>query len=209
MHPIITLLDVEALKKSAKRAKATLPELSHAQRLNHLAGEMFKARHFHELKQWLDRSLAMHYVAKDNGVVHCNFCRYSFVPDMPEDTKLHVRRHQNYEEALAVLGCLPMPHDQREAAKKKAHLDRSTAQTPEQELDAVERILRAWFDRSLESAIGAEYWKVHPRLEEFASMMYLTVKDYLRMSDGLYLAKYGHKPGHIATGNAYWVPQDR
>ena len=114
MQNPITLRDIENLKKLAKQAKALHPGLSHAQRLNLMAQHHLQARSYHEVRKWVARSLEQHYERKDGGVVYCKLCRFSFVPDVAEDSTTHEKRHLNFEDALFSLGALPAAHATRE-----------------------------------------------------------------------------------------------
>ena len=205
MQNQITLRDIENLKKLAKQAKVRHPGLSHTQRLNLMAQHHLQARSYHEVRRWVARSLEQHYERKDGGVVYCKLCRFSFVPGIAEDSTTHEKRHLNFEEALFSLGALPAAHATREQRKREAHNLIHSAPSPGEELAGVEQLVNAWYDRSLESAIGNGDWKKHPSLAEYAAMIVPTVEAWLRQSRALYLSKYGCNRGVIPEGQTTWV----
>lgn len=205
MQHQITLRDIEQIKRLAKRAKTSHADLSHAQRLNLIAQEHYRARSYRELRQWVARSLESHYELKDSGVIYCKLCRFTFVPGIAQDTITHEKRHLKFEDALFSLGVLPAAHATREQRKLEAHAQIHSAPTAVEELAGVEGLVNAWYDRSLESAIGNGDWKKHPSLAEYAAMIFPTVESWLQQSRALYLSKYGCYRGVIPEGQTTWV----
>ena len=122
----ITWADLARLKKAAKAAKATLPDLTHMQRLNAVAAAEYGVRHFHELEKRYEAQLASH-VDMDGGAHHCRFCSFTFDGRLPADIKAHSERHQLFEEAQATLGFVPMPYKEREQVKQQKGGSKPTA----------------------------------------------------------------------------------
>ncbi|RQA86862.1 hypothetical protein IPC475_28675 [Pseudomonas aeruginosa] len=102
-------------------------------------------------------------------------------------------------------GALPAAHATREQRKREAHNLIHSAPSAGEELAGVEQLVNAWYDRSLESAIGNGDWKKHPSLAEYAAMIVPTVEAWLRQSRVLYLSKYGCNRGVIPEGQTTWV----
>jgi hypothetical protein len=77
------------------------------------------------------------------------------------DSTSHEKRHLNFEDALFSLGALPTAHTTREQRKRETHSLIHSAPSAGEELAGVEKLVNAWRDRSLESAIGNGGWKKH------------------------------------------------
>lgn len=77
------------------------------------------------------------------------------------DSTSHEKRHLNFEDALFSLGALPTAHATRERRKRKTRSLIHSAPSAGEELAGVEKLVNAWRDRSLESAIGNGDWKKH------------------------------------------------
>lgn len=206
MYAQPSLLAIAQLKKLAKQAKKSRPDLTHAQLMDELAREHFPVRHYQELRKQVTTRLKAQYKPSDAGTVTCEFCGLLFVAEYPDDRAQHEKRHLAYEEALDGLGFLPADYDEREQAKRQASQEIREAQTAEEELVAVEKKIRAWFDRSLMASITNGYWKQHPSFEQYAGWAFHLAKPNLNLAHDLYLAKYGDTPGEIEMGKSYWYP---
>lgn len=198
------LRDIEKLKQQAKQAKSTHPHLTHAQRLNMVAQAEHGARSFHEVRSRA-KSILAEYQEKKGGLAQCRLCGLLFVPFLSEDVKQHNKQHLLYEEVLVAQGRVPEGYHQREESKRRGRELARAAAAPEDELAAVEIIVGAWYDRSLESAITGGYWKKHPDFDKFAAMIFPLANRFMTQASELYLQKYGPNPGGIPEGKSYWL----
>jgi len=203
MNNPITLRELNALKKLAKQAKHDHPDLSHAQRLDLVARQHGHVRSFHELRQQLNHAIESHLDHRDDNVAYCKLCRYTFATDVPGDKRLHEQHHELFEQALLDLGDLPAAYTTREEIKSEGHA-RMSAGTPEDALAGAEMVVRGWFDRSLESAIGGKRWRQHPSYEQYAAMVAETITPLMPSGADLFLSKYGNTPGIILRGYTNW-----
>lgn len=199
----ITWADLVQLKKMAKAAKATLPNLTHAQRLDVLANREFGARHFHELKQRYEAHVASYVVL--NGFHHCRFCHLNFSAYDADDLKLHRERHQRFEDAQLALGFLPLPFKEREDMKRNFGYEQlyRGGDTATRRMGALAIIL-SHYDRSLERAIQSNRWHNHPCLVEYipcavANSSFLA-GDLLQQ----FIDEFGEQAGVILPGDTDW-----
>ena len=145
----------------------------------------------------------------DSYGAKCRYCGSQFCADIPEDVVEHERIHLLFEKAEHHLGFLPAGNEIREKNKKRAYGDLRANKSPAENVDAALRLIRGWFDRSLDVAIRGGYWRKHPKFESYIAMV-----DYSEriMSAETMLAirgTYGRLPGHIAKGESYWyLPSD-
>lgn len=201
----ITWADLARLKKAAKAAKDTLPDLTHMQRLDALAASEYGVRHFHELQKRYDAQVASH-VDVDRGAHHCRFCSFTFDGTLPADIKAHVERHQHFEEAQAVLGFVPMPHKEREQVKRIGYEWMHSSDPGIQRRGALV-VLLSHFERSMERAVDGGRWHKHPHLIEYLAHA-LPSAAFVPESIRQRIAKeFGEQPGVIAAGSTDWPPQ--
>lgn len=198
----ITWADLVRLKRAAKAAKATHPNLTHAQRLDAIAQQEFRARHFHELLQRYEAHVASH--VELDGAHHCRYCHLTFSDYDAGDRKLHRERHQRFEEAQLALGFLPLPYKVREEMKRDFGYEllyRGDAAT--RRMGALAIIL-SHYDRSLERAIKNGRWHKHPCLIEY--LPYAVANSTIFAGDVLQqLAdEFGEQTGVIAAGDTDW-----
>lgn len=199
----ITWADLVQLKKMAKAAKATHPNLTHAQRLDVMANQEFGARHFHELKQRYERHVASY--VELNGFHHCRFCHLNFSAYDAGDRKLHRERHQRFEEAQLALGFLPLPFEEREDIKRDFGYEQlyHGGDAATRRMGALAIIL-SHYDRSLERAIQNDRWHNHPCLVEYlpcavANSTFLAGDLLQQFTD-----EFGELTGVITPGDTDW-----
>lgn len=160
-----TYSDLAQLRKAAKAANATYPNLTYNQRLNLLAQQRFGVRHFHELQKLYKAHVASHVVL--NGMHHCNYCHLNFSDFDAVDRKLHSERHELFEEAELALGFLPMDAKMRGDMKRDFGYEQLySGDTQAKRLGAL-AIMVCHYDRSLERAIQGKRWPKHPCLLEY------------------------------------------
>jgi hypothetical protein len=115
----------------------------------------------------------------------------------------HITYHHKFLASGLRLGYYPEPYKQREERKKLGHkLVNESSELNDQVYGALQVIL-AWFDRSLDAAIGKEYWSEHPSFETFAGM----IGDDHFPAEVLAVIRrrFGCKQGQLDDGN-YWSP---
>ncbi|NYE62464.1 hypothetical protein FHW58_003679 [Duganella sp. 1224] len=198
----ITWADIVRVKKAAKAAKSTHPELTHTQRLDAMAQQYFRARHFHELQKRYEAQVASH--VELNGAHYCRFCHLTFSDYDADDRKLHRERHQCFEEAQLALGFLPLPFKAREDIKRDfgyEHLHHGD--TAARRMGALAIIL-SHYDRSLESAIKNARWHKHPCLVEYipcavANSTFLGGELLQQLTQ-----EFGRRPDIIVAGHTDW-----
>lgn len=206
MSTSISFADIERAKKHAKSLKSSHPHLTHAARLNRAAHELFRARDYHELSKWREATIAAHVIDGDSGATAtCSFCGFLFAPDIRTDQKQHRDRHDVFEKAFAALGSLPEQHHQREDRKRAGYQLLHEGRDSEERLAGALEVLRAWFDRSLESSIENSYWKKHPSFETYVSYMVggLTFAEDIRTK---LENRFGRVDGVIKPERSYWFP---
>lgn len=198
----ITWADLVRLKKAAKAAKATHPNLTHAQRLNALAQHEFGARHFHELQQRYEAHVASH--VELAGAHHCRFCHLTFSDYDAGDRTLHRERHQRFEEVQIALGFLPLPLRVRESMKRDFGYEQYYCGDAAARRMGALAIILSHYDRSLERAIENGRWHKHPCLVEYlpcavANSTFLGGDVLLQLAD-----EFGELPGVIVAGDTDW-----
>lgn len=201
----ISYSDVARVKREAKQLRSEHPDLSHSQRLNLASAKLFGVRGFHELNRHWERSINQHLVEKDGGVAVCNFCGLEFVPGMASERNAHRKRHEAFEEAVYVLKYVPQHYAEREAGKAQGYKLMREAEA-EKRLEGALLVLRAWFDRSLISAIDGFYWKEHPSFGQYVTYMAGDLDGFPQDVVDALVAKYGRKDGVIPRGRSYWYP---
>ncbi|RYH26722.1 MAG: hypothetical protein EON54_23845 [Alcaligenaceae bacterium] len=203
-HAPVIWADLVRLKKAAKAAKASLPNLSHAQRLDALAQQEFGARHYHELLQRYEKHAASHVYL--DGAHYCRYCNIGMFSDFdPDDRKAHQERHRRFEEAERSLTFLPLAFKSREDMKLRFGYEQfyQGSSAADRRVGALAIIL-SHYDRSLERAIESNRWHKHPCLVEFlpcaiANSTFLAgdVLDQLA-------SEFGEQPGVIVEGDTDW-----
>lgn len=164
----ISAADILAVKKAAKELHLFSPALDHGQCLD-LASKSYGARDYHELKLWRKKTVAQP-VHVEGRHARCIYCGLKFLDDIGSEHKLHEQRHNTYELAVHARGYKPRLKDEREDLKDEGwrELNNNSANV---RLAAALKIVRGWYDRSLEAAIFDGHWKKHPEFDEYVSCM--------------------------------------
>lgn len=206
MH--ISFADTLRIKREAKKLGQTFPEKSHSLLLSETAKQLFGLRNFHEFNKLRNKTIEQNIVRSGGfgSVATCTFCGFGlFCPDVQEDKKTHLARHNAFEEASGILNYTPAFHAQREINKRHGYsLLKET--NPETQINGALEILRSWFDRSLEGAISNSYWKLHPKFEEYVSIMIGNAEHFSPRVAFLLERQYGRTDGIIQKGNSDWYP---
>lgn len=201
----ISFSDVARVKREAKQLRSEHPDLSHGQRLDLASAKLLDVRGFHELKRHWEKSMSQHLVEKASGVAACTFCGLEFVRGMASERNAHSKRHGTFEEAIGVLKYVPQHHAEREAGKAEGYELMREAEA-EKRFEGALLVLRAWFDRSLVSAISDSYWKAHPSFDQYVAYMAGNLDGFPQDVVDALAAKYGRKDGVIPRGRSYWYP---
>lgn len=203
MH--ISYADISRVKREAKKIRKESPDTPLMNCQSTAAQRLLGVRNFHELTKLREKTRLQDLALSEDGIATCALCGLHFCLDVPEDVKAHQSRHDAYEEAIAVLGYAPQHYPEREANKKKGHTLAWEGMTIDEQIDGALMVIRAWFDRSLDSAIDGGYWKQHPKFETYVSFV---VGD-LSFSDAvtsLLTQRFGKVDGVIPKGRSYWYP---
>lgn len=200
----ISFADVTRVKREAKRLAIQFPTLRLGQRQDEAAKTLLGVRDYHELivlrKATINRS-----VVTSNGIAHCRFCGLSFCDDLKEDRDTHQRRHDAFEEATTALGYAPRLLVEREVVKKAGHALLQSDELEEQ-VNGLKMIVRGWFDRSLEEAILAGYWKQHPSFESYIPFVIGDLASLPKAPVDALMERFGRVDGVIPKGRSYWYP---
>ena len=136
----------------------------------------------------------------------CDYCHHTIL-DNPLAKTGHSRWHKKIQQVEAELGYLPAPYQERESAKMWASsVLIGKVATPVEKMRAAMTWLRCYFDRSLEAAIKGNYWKVHPRFEEYLAMCEPPSDVIPAELMTSIREQYGRIDGAIPTGDTYWYP---
>lgn len=201
----VSLSALDAIKRKAKTLKRDYPKLSHTQRLDIASRELLKVSNYHEAKTACTKYIESH-LAVRGAIAECSFCGLSFSTDFRDDVSSHEARHIEHEKAHRALGYRPAPYRVREAQKTLAYAELDADNPLTVQVEGALRLIRAHFDRSLETAINGRYWREHPTFDEYIAM----TDDYLgTIPPGVMKeirTRYGRTLGQIAEGRSYWHP---
>ena len=98
MNVPISFHVLNKIKREAKAIKSKYPTKSHAQRLDIASNTIIGVSTFYEVHLLHEKYLSLN-CSVDDGLVLCEFCRFTFVGDNNEDQKEHMRRHELFEKA--------------------------------------------------------------------------------------------------------------
>ena len=202
---IITWGDLARIKKAAKAAKDTLPDLTHAQRLDTIAAAEYGVRHFHELQKQYKTQLNDH-IDKDSGLYHCRFCSFTFDGTLITDIKEHSELHQTFEEARAMLGFVPMPYKEREQIKRIGY-EWMRSLDPRAQRQGALTVLLSHFERSMECAVANGRWHKHPYFTEYLAYALPSAGFVPQSIQQLLTKEFGEQPGIIPAGRTDWPSQ--
>lgn len=194
---------MHALKLQAKACKDTHSALSLAQRLDLIARRDFGFASFNQAKKLRQADIDRHIESKE-GVTTCPICDLTF--DIQHDRREHYKRHEQFEEAAAQLGFVPMNRRRREDVKAAAWRRTHEVNTIEEKAKAYLSIFNSWFHRSMAAAINSGYWRKHPDFPAYVSMLLPGYEMPTEVSAHL-TGLYGVRPGHIKPGQSYWYPK--
>lgn len=201
----ISLSALGAIKRKAKTLKRDYPQLSHTQRLDIASRELLKVSNYHEAKTACTKYIESH-LTVHGAIAECDFCGLSFSTDCRDDINSHEARHIEHEKAHHALGYIPAPYRVREGQKKVAYSELDADNPLSVQVDGAMRLIRAHFDRSLETAINGGYWREHPTFDEYIAM----IDDYVGTIPPEVMieirTRYGRTLGQIAEGKSYWHP---
>lgn len=203
MH--ISYADFSRAKREAKKIRKELPHSSLMNCQSIAAQRLFGVRSFHELTKLREKTRRQDLALSEDGIATCALCGLHFCLDVPEDVKNHKKRHDAYEEAVSVLGYAPRHYPDREADKKTGHTLAWEGATEDERLDGALLVIRAWFDRSLDSAIDGGYWKQHPQFEAYVSFVVGDLNFSEAVTSSL-IQRFGKVDGVIPKGRSYWYP---
>lgn len=201
MSIAVSWTELVQLKKAAKAAKDSLPQLSHMQRLDALAREKFGVRHFHELQKLYDASVAQH-VDQEGRTHRCRYCHFQFVGELAGDVQAHMEHHHLYEEAEAALGFLPLPYSARERLKKPGYVQLHATDEAQARLGGL-LVMLGHFERSLETAISGGFWHRHPCFKRYIAYVLPTAGYMPEPLRQRLIREFGSRPGVIETGTSW------
>ena len=198
----ISLLNIERIKREAKKLKTQFPDLPHGQRLDKASLKFLKVRDYHEAKKLAEKQVNS-FVHHSGGTAKCSYCQLLFVATEKNDLKEHEIRHLEYEKVKHLLGFIPAGMEDREKEKQLAYKELATENSDVIQMNGALRLMRAYFDRSLEASITRSEWKKHPPFEKYISMLDLSDILSREIMDKIQ-KKYGKTDGEIKKGMTYW-----
>lgn len=204
-NPTINWPAISHLKKAAKAAAEIYPQLTHKQRLDVLAAEVFGVRHYHELEVRYQSLVSKHVHEIEPGLHHCRFCSFTFAGNNASDARTHLDRHKAFEEARIELGFAPLPYKQRELIKRAGYQAMQSEDGAEQRLGAL-ALLLAHFDRSLESVIEGGAWPKHPEFTRYVPAVLASTDLLPEPLKERLVKEFGSVPEVMKQGNTYWPP---
>jgi len=101
-----------------------------------------------------------------------------------------------------LFGFVPRGGEAREAEKKIAHKEMAITSSHETQLKGALRLMRVYFERSLDLAISNGDWSNHPEFEQYIAMLDLYIFPQKAMK--AIREKYGKIDGGIDTGMTIW-----
>jgi len=110
------------------------------------------------------------FVVARNGVVDCT-CGRCYVPDDPDDARTHAELHAEFERVSKARNYRPWPYEVRERMKDAARTTLRGAVTDAEVLAGAALLAQAWFDRSLNDAIGRGLGDLHPDLNGYIRLL--------------------------------------
>lgn len=202
---IITISDINEIKRAAKAARKNGSKLSHMQLLDHFARQTHQVSGFHELQIICDNALLISHDLQEQGcgIVHCRFCGCNFVAELDCDRAEHKKLHRQCEQFLSAVGYLPQHHDRREKTKRLGYMLMSSADPEQQRIGAL-AVLAGHFDRSLSAAIDGGYWRKHPAFDEYIAMALPAAGFIHPHIKNRLTAEFGEFPGFF--NDSYWKP---
>lgn len=138
--------------------------------------------------------------------ISCATCGFYAPPGAEDPEGQHARYHDTWTSSKHARSAPPWHYEEREAAKKAAYsvLYSKTA-TLDEKAEAAMLRLRAWYDRSLISAIEGGYADQHPTFEEYVASCALS--DVHAEDLAAEIRKVvGPPPGPVMDTGDYWRP---
>lgn len=203
MH--ISYADISRVKREAKKIRKESPDTPLMNCQSIAAQRLLGVRNFHELTKLREKTRLQDLALSEDGTATCVLCGLHFYLDAPEDVKAHQRMHDAYEEAIATLDYAPQHYPAREANKQKGHTLAWKGVTIDEQVDGALMVIRAWFDRSLDSAIDGGYWRQHPKFETYVSFV-VGDSNFSDAVTSLLTQRFGKIDGVIPKGLSYWYP---
>lgn len=123
------------------------------------------------------------------------------------------RARRSFDRAVEERGYEPLPYGQREKLKSEGWREVYDESLPlAARVAGAEKVLRAWYDRSLEAAYlaGKRYWSRHPDFSRYAAMtleqarglrQHLFPEEVIRELEARHGAEFGLPVG------SYWLPR--
>lgn len=198
----VSLLDIENIKREAKKIKKEFPCLPHGQCLDKASIKILKVRNYHEASK-LARKQIDSFVHHSGTTDKCSYCQLLFVATEKSDMKEHEIRHLEYEKVEHILGFIPTGMEDREKEKRLAREELSINNSDVIQMNGALRLMRAYFERSLEFSIIGRYWSKHPSFERYIAMLDLSHLFSKEIMDKV-VKKYGRVEGEINKGMTYW-----
>jgi hypothetical protein len=101
------------------------------------------------------------------GVAECDVCEMSYAATDEQDANDHSRYCSEFLRVTRSLAYTPRPWLEREQIKSAGQEKLRTASTDAERIDGAFMLLRGWYDRSLEHAIGGAYGMLHPDFDGY------------------------------------------
>lgn len=104
-----------------------------------------------------------------DGPCLCDVC--GMIYSTQESDADHAEYHQRFVDATTALGYIPARYAEREAMKAAGRDLLYGNHLIEKRVEGALQVARAWFDRSLDRAIGDDLGKVHPSYAVYLALL--------------------------------------
>lgn len=197
----ILLIDLEQIKQEAEKLEELFPSLSQELRLDKAAKNIFNIT-YPDSVNLAQEHISRFTIEDSGGSDKCTYCDYLFMSSVESDRQAHELMHIEYEKVERQFGFVPRGGEAREAEKKIAHKEMAITSSHEKQLKGALRLMRVYFERSLELAISNGDWSNHPEFEQYIAMLDLYIFPQKAMK--AIREKYGKIDGGIDTGMTIW-----
>lgn len=139
------------------------------------------------------------------GPTTCDACGLNYCTDARKDVRFHSRYHGSWVEASRFLGCI-RTGEEIETSKSRAWSAIRHAGDASEQLEALEAIVRAHFERSARGALGSPNWRKHPEYSEYCSVYENEQLAVLYPASWReFVGRYGRKSNaRMPSGHTHW-----
>lgn len=204
-NPTISLSDMEAVEAKANSLKTEYPGTPEEKLLNQAAHDLYGARDYEELNGWRKATIRS-YLRPISGRDVCSYCGCGIISSEGADVMHHQSIHNRFEKAIETLGYRPLISREQDESRSQGWSEMNKDQPIELRIKGALKLLRTFFDQSLETAIRNDYWKEHPSFEKYAAYFTPNPGFFPEEIEGELLRMFGRIPGEMTPGQQHWNP---